>query len=266
MRATKDLPPVLADPDQMRQVFTNLIVNAQHALEDMDGPKQLKIITSHRKRTNEVVVKIKDNGRGVTADVRGRIFEPLYTTKEIGSGTGMGLALCHRILEAHGGTIELESRPGEGAAFAIRMPCVAAMEMPDPTAEADVRSSGGYRVLVVDDEFDVGQIIRDVLDHEGHNVEVAPSGHVAMEKIKRQRYDVILSDIRMPGMDGPTLYQAIGTARPDLIEGLAFITGDTLSPKVKEFLDASQRPYLEKPIGPKDIRDLVDLLMRRKRG
>jgi PAS domain S-box-containing protein len=266
MRTAKDLPPVLADADQMRQVFTNLIVNAQHALEDLDGPRQLKVITSHRKRTSEVVVKIKDNGRGVPANVRSRIFEPLYTTKEIGSGTGMGLALCHRILEAHGGTIELESRAGEGAAFAVRLPCAAPLEAPGPTAEPGVKSSKGYRVLVVDDEFDVSQIISDVLKHEGHNVEIAPSGHAAMEKIKRQRYDVILSDIRMPGMDGPALYQAIGAARPDLIEGLAFITGDTLSPKVKEFLDASKRPYLEKPIGPKDIRDLVDLLMRHKRG
>jgi CheY-like chemotaxis protein len=85
-----------------------------------------------------------------------------------------------------------------------------------------------------------------------------------LEKIKRRRYDVVLSDIRMPNMDGPTLYQAIQDTRPEQIEGLAFITGDTLSPRVKEFLNASQRPYLEKPIAPKDICDLVDLLTRRQ--
>jgi PAS domain S-box-containing protein len=263
-RAAGELPPVLADPDQMRQVFTNLIVNAQHALEAVDTRRQLRIITSYRKTRNEVVVKVKDNGPGVPASVRSRIFEPLYTTKEIGSGTGMGLALCHRIVEAHGGTIELESRTGEGAAFAIRLPCADRQEPARPIPEPGPRPAGGYQVLVVDDEFDVGQIISDVLAHEGHSVEVAQSGRLALEKIKRRRYDVVLSDIRMPNMDGPTLYQAIQDTRPDQIEGLAFITGDTLSPRVKEFLDASQRPYLEKPIAPKEIRDLVDLLMRRK--
>ena len=264
LRMAKELPPVMADADQMRQVFTNLIVNAQHALEDVAAPRQLKIITSFRKARGQLVVKIKDSGRGVSADVRSRIFEPLYTTKEVGTGTGMGLALCHRIIEAHGGSIELESRHGAGAAFAIRLPVADREQVSRPKLEAGEKRTGGYQVLVVDDEFDVGQIISDVLGHGGHSVEVAQSGRVALEKIKRQRYDVVLSDIRMPGMDGPSLYQAIQDTRPEQIEGLAFITGDTLSPRVKEFLDASQRPYLEKPIAPADIRDLVDLLMRRK--
>jgi PAS domain S-box-containing protein len=263
-RAANGLPAVLADPDQMRQVFTNLIVNAQHALETVEARRQLRIITSYRKARNEVVIKVKDNGTGVPANVKSRIFEPLYTTKEIGTGTGMGLALCHRIVEAHGGTIELESRPGEGAAFAIRLPCADRQEQTRPIPDPGHQHAGGYRVLVVDDEFDVGQIISDVLAHGGHSVEVAQSGRLALEKIKRRRYDVVLSDIRMPNMDGPTLYQAIQDTRPEQIEGLAFITGDTLSPRVKEFLNASQRPYLEKPIAPKDICDLVDLLTRRQ--
>ena len=81
---------------------------------------------------------------------------------------------------------------------------------------------------------------------------------------KQGFYDVILSDIRMQGMDGPSFYHALGDSNPDQIAGLAFITGDTLSPRVKEFLDASERPYLEKPVMPNDLRELVELLMRRK--
>ena len=87
-----------------------------------------------------------------------------------------------------------------------------------------------------------------------------------MEMIDQHRYDVILSDIRMPQMDGPSFYRSLSDKRSELISGLAFITGDTMSPKVKEFLDASERPYLEKPVMPRDVRDLVDLLTRRKRS
>ena len=110
----------------------------------------------------------------------------------------------------------------------------------------------------------MGQIISDILEYDGHTVEIAGSGNMALEMLKRRRFDVILSDIRMPGMDGPSFYRTLSDIRPEQIGGLAFITGDTLSPRVREFLDASERPYLEKPLTPRDVRELVDLLMRRK--
>ena len=86
-----------------------------------------------------------------------------------------------------------------------------------------------------------------------------------MEKVEQQTYDAILSDIRMPGMDGPAFYRALKKVNPELISALAFITGDTLSPHVKEFLEISERPYLEKPLMPNEIRELVELLIRRQR-
>jgi CheY-like chemotaxis protein len=247
----------------MRQVLTNLIVNGEHALQDLDGPRRLRITSSYRKRTEEVVVKVKDNGPGVPDQIKTRIFEPLFTTKDVGIGTGMGLALCHRIMEAHGGGIVVEKAPDEGAVFAIRLPAA----QWEPTVKGPPRGRRkvpGCRVLVVDDEDDVGQILSDILEHDGHSVEVAGSGTMALEKLKRRQFDVILSDIRMPGMDGPAFYRALRDVKPERIDGLAFITGDTLSPRVKEFLDASERPYLEKPLAPEDVRELVDLLMRRK--
>ena len=263
-RIAKGQATVLADADQMRQVFTNLIVNAKDALQAVDGPRKLRITTSYRKHGEQLVIKVKDNGPGIPADIRTRIFEPLYTTKEVGSGTGIGLALCHRIVEAHGGTIAIEGGPGEGAVFVIRLPCTLRCEQPTtemPRAPAQVAKC---RVLVIDDEYDVGQIILDVLEHDGHAVDLAGSGDLALQKIERRHYDVVLSDIRMPGMDGPSFYRALCAARPDLVAGLAFVTGDTLSPQAKEFLDATGRPYLEKPLRPRDLRELVDLLMRGK--
>ena len=125
-------------------------------------------------------------------------------------------------------------------------------------------SGSKYRVLVVEDDYDVGQIINDVLEHDGHSVEVADSGRAALIKLERNEYDVILSDIRMPEMDGPGFYDALMDKMPRCVGRLAFVTGDTLSPRVKEFLDTSERPYLEKPITPRDIRELVELLTRAK--
>jgi PAS domain S-box-containing protein len=235
LRMAKELPLIAADPDQMRQVLTNLIVNAQHALQDVEGPRKLRISSSYRKLKREIVIKVKDNGPGIPEAVRSRIFEPLFTTKE-------------------------------GAAFAIRLPVGDGTAVLESEAPAATGAHPKYRVLVVDDEYDVGQIISDVLQNDGHRVEVARSGRSAMEMIDKHRYDVILSDIRMPQMDGPGFYRTLSDQRPELISGLAFITGDTMSPKVKEFLDASERPYLEKPVMPRDVRELVDLLTRRKRS
>ena len=264
LRQAKDLPTVTANADQMRQVFTNLIVNAQNALQDKDENRQLKITTRYQPRHDKIVVKVKDNGPGIPDEIRSRIFEPLFTTKSVGAGTGMGLALCHRIVEAHGGTIDLERANGDGSVFTVRLPRARKDHRPEAEPSNEAGESRGHRILVVDDEFDVGQIISDVLEHDGHTVEVVRSGAVALEKMKHQDYDVILSDIRMPGMDGPGLYRALSASKPEQIDVLAFITGDTLTPKVREFLEASERPYLEKPILPRDIRDLVDLLTRRK--
>ena len=258
------LPLVMADADQMRQVLINLIVNAHHALQGIEGRRELQIASSHNRHREEVVITVRDNGPGIPADIRSRIFEPLYTTKDIGMGTGMGLALCHRIVEGHGGRILAEAAPGGGAAIVIRMPCAKEEEQPAEEIPFGRKDTTHCRVLVIDDEHDVGRIIADVLEHDGHSVELAGSGGMALGLLKHQHYDIILSDVRMPGMDGPSFYRNLGNLRPELIDGLAFITGDTLSPWVKDFLDASERPYLAKPLTPEDLRELVELLMRRR--
>ena len=187
------MPQVTGGADQLRQVFTNLIINAQQSLLGVSPPRKLRISSEFREATQQLVVKIKDNGPGVPEDISTRIFEPLFTTREVGTGTGMGLALCHRIVEAHGGTIRLESGPGEGASFAVRLPVeagdVPGAEAPEPESADPAR----LRVLVVDDEYDVGAIISDVLQFDGHRVEVANAGEVALEKLAAGSYDVILS-------------------------------------------------------------------------
>ncbi|MDX1512450.1 MAG: PAS domain S-box protein [Gammaproteobacteria bacterium] len=261
LRLTRDMPPVRADADQLNQVLTNLIVNAQHALESQAGVRQLKITSSVRRKSGVVVLKVKDNGPGIAPEIRSRIFDPFFTTKEVGTGTGIGLAVCHRIIESHGGVIEVESDSGEGSSFAIRLPYIADSGPGDAEHDgADASDVERVSVLVVDDETDVAAMLFDVLTADGHEVEIAHSGHEALEKIHRKRFDVILSDLKMPGLDGPGLYAALEATRPDLLARLAFITGDTMSPKVKSFLAGTGRPYIEKPVIPSDLRNLVSSL------
>lgn len=260
------IPPILADADQLNQVVTNLIVNAQHALIEAPLPHQLHISTTHNRRSNEIVIKVSDNGVGVPDAVASRIFEPFFTTKGTGHGTGLGLAIAHRIVEAHGGSIALERTPGGGATFVLKFPAHH-IAVHRNTAEACSAPAGALSVLVVDDEPEVAAMISEVLSGIGHLVSVATSGRAAMEQLAHQSYDVILSDIRMPEFDGPTLHELLKGHYPSLLRRLAFVTGDTMSPKIRQFLERCGRPYLEKPIAPTDLRALVmQLGLREDKG
>ena len=259
LRIKDDLPPIYADAAQIQQVLVNLIVNGQHALDERqrDGERILKIIASYRERDNEVLLKVKDNGPGMPDHVRRRIFEPLFTTKGIGSGTGIGLALCHRIVNTHGGKMKVESVEDVGTSFVIRFPASTAILPAEEAAEAPCEATASGRALVIDDEPDVGELIAEILRREGFLVDVAVSGADALKLLAVDSYDVILSDLRMPGFNGRDLYQQLHDDTPGLVDRLGFITGDTVSAKARDFLKATGRPFLEKPISPKEVRRLL---------
>ena len=256
-RLSSDLPPVLADFDQISQVVSNLIVNAQHAMEGHDRKRRLRVSSSFRSATGEVTIKVKDSGPGIPDDVRGRIFDPFFTTKEAGKGTGIGLTLCHRIIDAHGGRIRLDDRGGEGAAFVIKLPYRAVEAVADLETEKQVHGAGRLRVLVIDDEADMTELLTEILRADGHVVESANTGDDGLRQLGRSPFDVVLSDLRMPGLDGPSLFRHLESDHPGLIDRVAFITGDTLSGDIQKFLQSARRPYLEKPAAPDDIRALV---------
>ena len=252
-----DLPPVRGDIDQLNQVLTNVIVNAQNALQGYEGPRSLRINTLYRPQRGEVVVKVKDSGPGIPEPIRSRIFEPFFTTKEVGAGTGIGLAFCHRIVDAHGGRIKVASRPGEGATFVIALP--ARPRQPDadgPGTRVEAVESG-LSVLLIDDEADVREILAESLRADGHRVDLAESGGEALRLLGAGVYDVILSDLKMPGLDGPRLYGHLSANAPELVSRLGFVTGDAMSPAARSFLKTADRPYVEKPATTDDLRSLL---------
>jgi PAS domain S-box-containing protein len=252
------LPTIWADPDQISQVLTNLIVNAQQALTDWPGARQLTLATRVDESGPRMArLSVTDSGPGVPAAIRSRVFEPFFTTKPVGVGTGIGLSVCHSVVTSHGGTIELEDAPGGGTAFVIRLPLGGGAEAMAVPAKEQASPAGGARVLIVDDEPEVAQTLADILGNGQYRIDVVESGQAALDRLQKIDYSLILSDIRMPNMDGMELYRRLKLLKPALAERVILVTGDSLSPSVLAFLDESGRPRIEKPFSPADIRRLV---------
>ena len=257
-----NLPAVWGDGDQLSQVMINLIINAEQALQGWDGRRKIKIVSRFDSRSKEIVVKVADTGPGISPAMRSRVFEPFFTTKEIGKGTGIGLAFCHRIIETHGGSIRAAANPGGGSIFFIRLPASGQHDDPDLPEAVDDQKTSRLAILVIDDESDVSDFIAEVLRNDGHDVTIANSGSEALQHLKRRAFSVILSDLKMPNLDGPSLFEEMKVHHAGLVERLGFISGDTMSAKARTFLSASQRPFLDKPIRPAELREIVAELVQ----
>jgi two-component system NtrC family sensor kinase len=253
----KGMPPVLADADQLHQVFTNLIINAQQALQERTPPRKLSLTGRFDPSADAIRIEVADNGPGIPASVRKRIFEPYFTTKPLGVGTGVGLAVCLGIVEAHGGTLAVESAEGAGTVFTVTLP--AGNPAADRAEDDKALDANGARraALVVDDEVGVRETLAEILTTSGHRVVVAASGREALERLSEERFDVILTDIRMPDLDGRALYREIVQRWPERAARVVFVSGDTLTSTLREFAEESGRPVIEKPFLPSDVRRVV---------
>jgi len=245
------LPEVSADPDQVGQIVLNLLVNAQQALVNGDGPRRLRVSTGVEARRSEreprIWLRVLDSGAGVPAALRERIFEPFFTTKAEGVGTGMGLAVSRSIAREHGGSLVLEES-AQGAAFRLSLPLSGQAGPVSEQAPLDALDAGSTaRVLVVDDESQIADLMHDFLDSAGYEVAIAESGAVALELLKEARFDAIVSDLRMPDVDGAALWRAVRARDPQLAQRMVFVTGDTLSPSARAFLDQTRCLSLDKP-------------------
>ncbi|WP_341675575.1 PAS domain S-box protein [Niveibacterium sp. SC-1] len=253
------LPAVIADADQLGQVVLNLLVNAQQALGGRDGPLVLRLETGAEAlrpgRVPRVWLRVADNGPGVAEEHAVRIFDPFFTTKAEGSGTGLGLAVARSIVREHGGDLVLEP-PGASAGASFRLSIPIAPERiaePEAPAPALLDSGNGVRVLVVDDEADLAAMIREMLEAAQMEVATAESGEIALALLAEARFDAIVSDLRMPGMDGVALWRHVRERVPELAQRMLFVTGDTLSDGARGFLRETSCPCVEKPFAPDEL-------------
>jgi two-component system NtrC family sensor kinase len=261
--SAEDLPLLWADPHQLQQVLVNLVVNAQHALRDGPPPRALAITTHFDRARERAVLVVSDNGPGVPPEIQARIFEPFFTTKPLGTGTGLGLSLCQSIVENHGGTIRIDSRPGAGATFTVELPVgappAAGRDTGPREAEPAVR---GQKVLVVDDEPGVAAMLAEMLTADGHEVATADNGVSALARLRDEACDLILSDSGMPGLDGPGLYREIERLYPHLVRRFIVLSGDTLNPRTAEFFEAVGALRVNKPFTLDQVREAVRRAVR----
>jgi CheY-like chemotaxis protein len=202
-------------------------------------------------------LELADTGPGIPPEMRERVFEPFFTTKPRGVGTGIGLSVSRRIIDAHGGTIGVEGRPAGGAAFIVRLPIGHPSPGPPEAADGAAGSPVRATALVIDDEPDIAEVLAEILRLEGFAVDVADGGRQALERIAARRYDLVISDLRMPDMDGPALFRTLERERPEIARRMLFITGDTLSPDASDFVEGSGVPVIEKPFDARRIRRLA---------
>lgn len=257
------LPELAADADQLTQVFTNLIANAQQALVEVAPPRRLHIATRLTQAGGTVRISFTDNGPGVPEAVRSRIFEPFYTSKPVGAGTGIGLSFSYGVIAAHGGRIALESPRAGGARFVVILPLAPAAPAAAPAASPERVGVEPRSILIVDDERDIAEMLCELLAAAGHRVDLAASGHQALRRLARRSYDAVLSDLKMPDLDGPGLYRRLQQSHPHLLERVVFISGDTLGMGASDFLAQTGRPLLEKPFVPAEVLRVVERIVNR---
>ncbi len=258
----ENLPPVIGDVDQLTQVFLNLAMNATQAMHGWQGPHKLTLMAQKEESGETILVSVIDTGPGVPQELRRKIFEPFFTTKG-GGGTGVGLALCLNIVAGHGGQVILEDTPGGGATFRIRLPIAKAVPA-DATVGIEKETTIGrqIRILLVDDEVELAQTLADLLEPEGHDIDLAANGQIALEKIRKKPFDAIISDLRMPVLDGPGLYAAFQQEMPEYMKKIIYVTGDTLSVHVNEFLSQTPVPVIEKPYRLADVQAALAKLLK----
>ena len=252
------LPTTWADPFQLQQVVLNLLVNAEQALAEVSTDRRIEIQTTLLQGGSGILLRIADNGPGIDSERIDRIFNPFFTTKPVGQGTGLGLSISDGIIHEHGGRIRVESVPGRGATFLVELPIVAAPEdAPAPELAPTEPTFKGRRVLVVDDEPAMRAAMSAFLRSEGHEVQVAASGTAARALLETNEYDVVLLDLRMPGLGGEMLYRELCQRRPEMARRVVFVTGDLQSDAARGFLADAGRRVIGKPFQLDDLAAIV---------
>jgi two-component system NtrC family sensor kinase len=269
-------PPALVDPTGLAQVFDNILRNALLA-----SPPDSTITTTLAYLEDGWRISICDQGAGVPLHARAHLFEPFFTTRSPGEGTGLGLAVSQGIVDQHGGTLVLEDTPGDsgvGATFTVFLPSrlaerndtgaptvrtashEIAVPFPMPVAESAVSQSPS--LLLIDDEPAIRMALERYLTRRGWSVETCASGIEGREALMaagaETRYNAIVCDLKMPGMTGIELYRHLEANRPALIDKLIFATGDVASQDVALFLESVTCPVLEKPFSLTSLAELLE--------
>jgi len=285
------LPFVTGDAGQLQQVLMNLIGNARQAIVHAGRAGTIRLRTA-RNGDRRMVLQVIDDGPGIPQAILARIFDPFFTTKPAGVGTGLGLAIVLSVVREHGGQVSVSNPPEGGSVFTVELPVEAESSIepgrqfldeaedvlpvspvsagrkdrPQPVPRAVPQpaprsSHRGTRVLVVEDEPTVARLIADVLEDEGLHVDVLLDGREALDRAGREPFDLVICDMKMPGLDGQNFYQSLARARNPLQERFLFVTGDVIAQQTQEFLERNRLPHVAKPFRVEELTEKVFSLL-----
>lgn len=259
-------PPVKVNQNEIQQVVLNMVINAKHAIdENLELPYENKVIGVTTEAVDGFVkMDISDTGIGIPRENIPKIFEPFFTTKDRNSkepGTGLGLPITYAIIERHGGSIDVDSEIGKGTTFTIWIPFDQPFangnvpQIMDMDKKEQIESARKANILVVDDELYIGDLIRDSLKDQGHNVTVLNNGEEAIEKFKEHHFDIAFIDYMLPGCTGLEVIKRIRGHNPHT--SLILITGSVNSSVADSAMAEGATSFLQKPFTFDQIRNVV---------
>jgi PAS domain S-box-containing protein len=255
LRCAPGALPVLVNRDEIQRVVLNLLLNAEQAISR--SADHGTIVVETRAEGGRHLVEITDSGPGVPPAMRGRIFEPFFTTKEVGQGTGLGLSISHGIALAHGGTLQLRDSTS-GASFRLTLPA-RAVEREPAAARGTGSPTAARRALLVDDEAPIRRLLGRLLERRGFEVLEADTADAALRVATPAQLDLVVCDLRIPGVSGASLYRRLVELNPALKDRFLFISGET-SPQERNDDDLREVPFLGKPFTAADLDGALSIL------
>jgi two-component system NtrC family sensor kinase len=274
VRYQPDLPMLWGDGPQLQQVLLGLLNNAEQALVGRERPCIVIQVSAGGRPIGPpallpevapppgaangaklVVFEIADDGPGIAPAVLERLFEPYVTTRPLGQGSGMSLAIAYAIVQQHGGTLEVATEASRGTTFRMALP----VGRPEPRQPAPVPASrpASGRVLVIDDEPAIVDLVTRLLSRNGYLVAGMRQARAALEELRRNRWDTVLCDIRMPDMDGVSFHRQLEAAQLEPAPRLVIMTGDTNNARTEDFLSRHKLPVLRKPFTRQELLDVL---------
>ncbi|MDX9721409.1 MAG: ATP-binding protein [Myxococcota bacterium] len=267
VKKLQPLPLVLGSAGKLAQVFLNVLINAAQAIPEGDAERNRVVVRSYSDE-RWVRIEITDSGVGIPVEARERIFEPFYSTKQLGVGTGLGLAVCAKIVKDFDGHIAFDSVEGRGTRFVLSFPRLDAAapseEAAAPTPVAQNNTRG--RILIIDDEAPLRNALKRILGKQ-HELVVLSTGREAQRLLAEdQDFDLILSDVMMPELTGIQLHEWLWTQDAKLAERMVFLTGGAFAPGAAEYLAKTGNTTLYKPIDADAISAFCAQRVKARRG
>lgn len=266
LTSLREVPKVNANELKLSQVIVNLLTNAVQALTGEREDNEVRVST-WTDEDGSAIIEVEDNGRGMTEEVSASVFEPFFTTKAAGHGTGLGLSICRNIVHGFGGQISVDSAPGNGSRFRVRLPAASedlpstvgspASTPPPPGPRAGITGLMP-KLLLIDDEPMIRSLVSRLLSGR-FRVITAEGVRAALAALNQATdFDAILCDLMMPGESGMDFFAVVRRLYPDLLPRVAFITGGAVTPDTSKFLETAARPVLNKPFNTQSLNAFVE--------